>query len=144
MTKSRRRLRSRKPSRIQSLILQKERFDKSAAAEWLRAHGFKSGLDEKSRTFRARPSKYISLSGPGANVWLQVGFGSNEYVYRCAGTSLARRRASRSNGELFASRARQYRVELSYREFPCQPLDARAFARRRAPLRPADAGAARR
>ena len=46
---------------LQSLILKKAAFTKTRAAQWAKAHGFRSDPDEKTATFRFRqvePSKF--------------------------------------------------------------------------------------
>jgi len=44
-----------RPMKVQSIILSKQYFVTLAAAKvWLRAHGFKTEVDEKQKTYRFR------------------------------------------------------------------------------------------
>ncbi|MHA2642825.1 MAG: hypothetical protein V2G41_09280 [bacterium JZ-2024 1] len=47
--------RTRRSTRVQSVIFDKEKFDKDSAASWLQEHGFRADkVDETSKTFRFR------------------------------------------------------------------------------------------
>lgn len=50
--------------KIQTVILSRDSFTRASAQKWLREHGFRSGIDEKTSSFRARqldPSKFADF-----------------------------------------------------------------------------------
>ena len=67
---------------VQSIILEKKHYPKAAdAVRWLKAHGYRHELDEKTHTWRARqlsPSEFKTFSNKKIGTGLEIVLGWND------------------------------------------------------------------